>query len=152
MSQMKQIDMNGGSLHDQLLVAQSVTDKIKALEKIINPMLLKMKELVEAHNDLVEKHDQLVAEFKMYQATEYLKRASRSQPTHMSVRAMMFRLDRPADPETSAALKFFARQYCKNAGIESQIRKGEKTEGGKSHEAFPIAAAEWAIEQVKGNS
>jgi hypothetical protein len=153
MSVMKYVDMSGGTLHDQLKVAQSVSEKIKILEQILNPMLLKLAELVSINNDLVERYEQLRADFEMYKGEADKQRASMKHRsvTHMSARTMVHQLGyKDRQPELAQTLKFIARSFCKKEGIEDQIRRGEKEEGGKSHEWFPLAAAQYAMNKIKG--
>lgn len=139
------------SFSEQLKEAQTNMAKLAVIESAIN-MLLHMFETLndEVHKNLVgavNTHSELFnALAPRLAALEVRGRVPRPAPTHMSSKMMLSELGLTGDVEKSAALKFFARQYCTDNNLEIV----SNSEEGRSHERFPLAACKYAMEKLTG--
>lgn len=109
-------------LSEELKRAVSLNEKIRILEV--------------GYNELLQKVDELNEPSKQRQA----RAASKGT---MTAKAMCAKLGITGDGEKYMALKFFARKYCEEHGLTIASNTDKK-----KHDQFPLAAAEYAMQQV----
>jgi hypothetical protein len=149
-------------LSEQLKVAQSYTEKIKAIETFLNAMALRLEEHMKKLDDLAVQDtaafDQALGDIKGFKfvigeltarivALEGRSGVRRALPDKMSAKAMAAKVGITRDQEKIMVMKFFARQYCEEHDLP--ITKGKSGEGHKSFEWFPIEAAQFAMDKMK---
>ena len=109
-------------LSEALKAAKTYAEKIATLEVAVNELNLRVDELI---------------------------RQPKAMPNAngMTSKGMAMAIGVSKNHEKTGALKFFARQYCEEFGLV--ITKADPN-NKKAYERFPQAAADYAMEKVKG--